>query len=332
MCEQVTDGCLALVQLMQAHTGRPVRPEEMQTVAEGASGRCIMRSSDTACEGLIGIYWTPARADNGSFLPAAHGLKRLGVRVPAVLAEAELPGGCGACLVEDLGRCSLLSMKDEPWRRRKEAYTAALRQLHKLHSVPVDWPLQPPFDASLYSWEQGYFVQHYLQRHRSLSTQQAQALAEAPIWSALAEALAALPRVPVHRDCQSQNIMLREGDAWFIDFQGMRMGLPEYDLASLLYDPYMALQEQERAELMEIWVQITASPLRKDIYAACALQRLMQALGAFANIGYNAHQEWYLNLIPAGERALLQVCDMALPYPLTSPLAQCLIPLVTAST
>jgi aminoglycoside/choline kinase family phosphotransferase len=43
----------------------------------------------------------------------------------------------------------------------------------------------------------------------------------------------------VHRDFQSQNIIARSGHAYLIDFQGMRPGLAEYDLASLLFDPYV---------------------------------------------------------------------------------------------
>ena len=57
------------------------------------------------------------------------------------------------------------------------------------------------------------------------------------------------PRVLVHRDFQSQNIIIRNSYAYLIDFQGMRPGLAEYDLASLLYDPYVDLPEVERSEL-----------------------------------------------------------------------------------
>lgn len=331
MSKEITEGQLALAELMQRHVGEPVPPETLQTVSEGASGRCIMRSALPACAGLIGIYWTPARADNASFLPAAHGLRRAGVHVPAVLAEQELAGGCGACLVEDLGRESLLSLRGESWARRREAYAAVLRQLHRLHRAPVDWPMQPPFDAQLYAWEQDYFAEHYLQRHCGLGPAEARAAAPSEAREAVAAALAGLPRVPVHRDCQSQNVLLRGGEAWFIDFQGMRPGLPEYDLASLLYDPYMELSPAERAELLEIWRGITGAPLREDVYAACSMQRLMQALGAFANIGYNAHNSWYLDMIPAGMRALHQACVSAPSHSIAAPLAQCLLPFVTPS-
>ena len=62
-----------------------------------------------------------------------------------------------------------------------------------------------------------------------------------------------LPRVLVHRDFQSQNIIVRNGQAHLIDFQGMRPGLAEYDLASLLYDPYVTLSADERTQLLEYY-------------------------------------------------------------------------------
>lgn len=325
-----TQGQRVLARLMQEHIGHPVQPEDMQLVAEGASGRCIMRPTLSAGQGIIGIYWTPDRADNASFLPAAHGLRRAGVAVPKVIAEQDCGSGCGACLVEDLGQISLLSLRSAAWPEKRAAYQAALRALSLFHQTRPDWELQPPFDAALYRWEQGYFAEHFLGRH--LGIPHAAALANAPAWWELAEWLAALPRSPIHRDCQSQNIMLRHGAAYFIDFQGMRLGRPEYDLASLLCDPYMELQAAEQAELLRYWDTLhPTTPLQREVYAACALQRIMQALGAFANIGYNKNNPWYLRMIPAGVRALQQACATAPAHSPAARLALCLSPLVTSS-
>ena len=71
-------------------------------------------------------------------------------------------------------------------------------------------------------------------------------VADAPVWEAIAQRLAAWPRVLVHRDFQSQNILIHDGQAHLIDFQGLRPGLAHYDLASLLYDPYVRLSPAER--------------------------------------------------------------------------------------
>lgn len=308
-----------LARLIQQHTGTPVRPQELQGVSAGASGRSIMRAA-----GVLGIHWTAQRADNNSFLPAAHGLAAAGIRVPAILAEEALPEACGACLVQDLGNADILSLRAAPWPERRAAYELAFRTLIPFYKLRPEWPLQPPFDAPLYRWEQEYFAKHLIARH--LGGDAAAFLAQ-PELQAMADWLASLPRVPVHRDCQSQNIMLHGGAAWLIDFQGMRYGRQEYDLASLLYDPYMQLSEAERHELLQLWEQMNGTPVDTAVYAACAMQRLMQALGAFANIGYNQQRDWYLNLIPAGLAALRHAATHTPAGSPASPVAACLLKL-----
>lgn len=308
-----------LARMMQQYSGTPVQPEDLQQVSAGASGRSIMRAA-----GMLGIHWTNQRADNNSFLPAAHGLARAGIRVPAVLAEEALPEQSGVCLVQDLGLVDILSLRQAPWATRRAAYEAAFHTLIPFYKQKPDWPLQPPFDSALYRWEQEYFAEHLIGRH--LGGSPADFLAQ-PELQRMADWLSELPRVPVHRDCQSQNIMLHKNCAWLIDFQGMRYGRMEYDLASLLYDPYMQLAPAERAELLQLWQQMNNSPVEPDVYAACAMQRLMQALGAFANIGYNQKRDWYLNLIPAGLAALRHAASHTPADSPASPVAACLLKL-----
>ena len=78
-------------------------------------------------------------------------------------------------------------------------------------------------------------------------------------------------------------------------------------MASLVYDPYMDLSETESEELISLYEELRGKPLDTEIFCASAMQRLMQALGAFANIGHNQHREWYLSLIPTGLRKLRQI-------------------------
>lgn len=296
----------SLAQLMQEHAGRDVPARDLQLIAAGASGRAIVRHPQLP--GIIGIYWTAERADNHSFIPAARGLAKCGVKVPSILAEAECGNGCGVCLVQDLGTQDILSLKGTPWTTRRKAYTQAIQTVHALHSCTPDWELQPGFDAALYRREQSYFAEHYLQAY---CDKNAADFLQQPAMVDLADFLAEQPTSPVHRDFQSQNIMLYQDEAWLIDFQGMRTGRPEYDMASLLLDPYMELAPAEQAELLLYWEQMRGCSIDPSLYAACALQRTMQALGAYANIGRNQHKEWYLNLIPAGVRALKHAMSLA---------------------
>ena len=63
---------------------------------------------------------------------------------------------------------------------------------------------------------------------------------------------------------------MRGGHAFFIDFQGMRPGLAEYDLASLLFDPYVRLSPAEREAVLATWRRDTHSAVRDGLLAALA--------------------------------------------------------------
>ena len=315
-------GMRALAQLLGDHTGARVGVSDLQVVAQGASGRCIVRSSHPACQGIIGIYWTAEREDNGAFLPAADGLRRAGVPVPEVYARADYGGGRGACLVQDLGERSLLSMKGAAESELGKAYRAALRSVHALHEVQPDWDLQPPFDAALYRWEQDYFAEHLLGTH--LHRPAAVGFSERSESRELAQWLAGQERSAVHGDFQSQYIIMCGTEAYLIDFQGMRYGLPEYDLASLLYDPYMEVSAELRGELLNDALTLYGGRINGERLQACSLQRLMQALGAYANIGYHRGNAWYLELIPTGIRILSEVCAAISSDAPAAPMAACI--------
>lgn len=303
--------------------GVRVSVSDLELIVAGASGRVVMRVclSGEPC-GIIGVYWTASRADNNSFVTATEGLAACGVRVPRLLRYKDEGNGCGTCLIEDLGCADLLSLKNATTECRLNAYRAALIEVHRLHSLTPNWPLQPAFDASLYRWEQGYFAEHFLGTHLGLDAEAFMGLRQP---AAVAEWLETLPRVPVHRDFQSQNIMLQQDGVALIDYQGMRYGRSEYDLASLVYDPYMALHTDEIDLLLQAYEQIAGTRLDASIFCACALQRLMQALGAYSNIGYNQHRQWYLDMIPQGVKALRAVAYKTPSHSPAYPLAQWLL-------
>src|SRR5881398_1085317 len=170
--------------------------------------------------------------------------------------------------------------------------------------------LPAEFNTALYNWEQNYFFENCLGRYFGIDNSKLDALAVLPALQEIAERLAGLPRVLVHRDFQSQNIIMRSGLAYLIDFQGMRPGLPEYDLASLLFDPYVDLSSAERAELISYYRERQAENCRiingefDDILRLCAMQRLMQALGAYGFLGLVKGHKHFLKHVPAAMTSL----------------------------
>ena len=287
---------------LDLHPTHQVIIEPIQT---GASGRTILRMKPEGHPTFIGVHYTKERADNEFFLPIAHFLKDAGLNVPAVLYDNR---GKNLALVEDLGDTDFLSLKDAPFADREPYYRSVFEQLDKLlyQKVPADLEMMPPFTEETYKWEQDYFIEKFVELHLGKDGDE---LREDPILASLRKRLGGAHRHLVHRDLQSQNILLHEGKAWLIDFQGMRLGHQEYDLASLIYDPYLDHSADDRERLLGLWEDITEERPVEALLCDCAVQRLMQALGAYGNIVHNFHNEWYRPHIPTAARLLLDVID-----------------------
>ncbi len=103
----------------------------------------------------------------------------------------------------------------------------------------------------------------------------------------------------MHRDMQSKNIMICDGRVWFIDFQGGRLGPIQYDLASLIIDPYVNLSENIQKKLLEYAMKKLGDFTEFDDYdfktgyRSCALARNLQILGAFAYLTKQKGKSWF---------------------------------------
>lgn len=278
----------------------PTIPVTLEPIRRGASGRTIVRIKSPIHVPFIGVHWTDERADNKQFVPVARFLKKSRLRVPEILHENAKRH---VALVEDLGDTDLLSLKDKPFAERLPFYRSALEQVDRLFYAkpPKEFELMPPFDADLYRWEQNYFIEHFIGDHLR---QDGSALKEHPAFTALAEKLGTAAKHLVHRDFQSQNLHIKDGEVYLIDFQGLRRGRQEYDLASLIFDPYLDHSEDEREQLLQLWEDISDERPETSLFHQCAAQRLMQALGAYGNIVENRGDEWYRQHIATGVKFL----------------------------
>ena len=149
--------------------------------------------------------------------------------------------------------------------------------------------------------ETAYFRERFLHGHLGLPPQETDGLEGE--FEDLARAVATQPVVVIHRDFQSRNIMLKEGRVRLVDVQGLRRGPLLYDPASLLWDPYVRMPEPARRALGDRFAAavddggLTPSRVRA-MFLAAALQRLMQALGAFGFLGHVKGKREFLKHIP----------------------------------
>jgi len=288
----------------------------IRPIEKGGSDRKFYRIRCSPNQTLILVKYNLEREENQHYVQIAKFLDAHGIRVPKIYFHDATEG---LIWIEDLGERDLFSYRTESWLVRRAFYESALDQIAALHGLPesacieIKEDLPAEFNAALYLWEQNYFFENCLGRYFALDNVKLASLARLPALNQIAEQLACLPRVLVHRDFQSQNIIIRNAQAYLIDFQGLRPGLSQYDLASLIYDPYVALTEAERAELIAYYREqqikngVALNGGFESKLRLCAMQRLMQALGAYSFLGLEKGHKHFLKHVPAAMKSLRHI-------------------------
>src|SRR5438105_8782311 len=285
-------------------------------INRGGSDRKFYRIRCSPDQTLILVKYNLEREENRHYVQIANFLDAHGLRVPKIYFHDP---GEGLIWIEDLGERDLYSYRHESWLVRRAFYESALDEIIKLHSLPefvcveMKEHLPAEFNDALYRWEQRYFFNNCLGRYFTVSESKRKELAALPGLREIAKRMESLPRALVNRDFQSQNIIIQNRQAKLIDFQGMRPGLAEYDLASLLFDPYVDLSGAERSELISYYRQKqadnggTIDQQLDNTLQLCAMQRLMQALGAYGFLGLVRGHEHFLRYVPRAMRSLREI-------------------------
>jgi aminoglycoside/choline kinase family phosphotransferase/dTDP-glucose pyrophosphorylase len=251
------------------------------------------------------VRYDPSRKENPLYGNQARKLRGVGLPVFKVLEEGRTEH---FLRLEDLGRITLLDkMQSATPSLRMAWYQRAVSLMHEFHERTAQLkrgghlPLMPPFTARMYGIEHELFIQEFL----PLTSDPAAVRHLLPELRAAARRLTRLPRVIVHRDYQSTNLMVHQRKLWLIDFQGMRKGPALHDLASLLLDPYMKLSEEDVDRLLATYRGLLPDgAFREKDFHVAAVQRLIQALGAFGRLSKLPGCGHFLQHIPAALEGL----------------------------
>ncbi|MBX7157805.1 MAG: phosphotransferase [Verrucomicrobiae bacterium] len=275
-------------------------------ILKGGSGRTFYRVSLPEGKGnWIVMHYTDERIENSYYVAIGQFLEKWGLPVPHIRFHDKEQQVIG---MEDLGAVDLCSLTGLPWEQRSRFYQKVLRAIKKLHDIgwnqvqDAQLTLMPGFDASLYEWERNYFFENFLSNFCGLTLNEKNKEELKKELENLAQGLLEEKIALVHRDFQSQNVIVQNNEIFLIDFQGMRSGTFFYDLGSLLYDPYVSFTEGQRLELLRYYFnldsQISWEIFQKRFYEA-SVQRLLQALGAYGFLGKVKGKTEFLTYIPA---------------------------------
>jgi aminoglycoside/choline kinase family phosphotransferase len=319
-----------LITLAEERFGR--RPDVVLDLVADGSTRQYFRlvwDSERTVVGAIG----PDRDENRAFLSFAGAFRAIGLPVPEIYAEDQ---EAGVWLEEDLGDTTLFKalsaarIASGPPSGRfppdiVPLYRRVLAVLPRFqvegHRV-VDYRLAYPrraFDRQSIRWDLNYFKYHFLKLADVPFNEQR---LESDFSRLTTHLLQAGTDGFLYRDFQSRNVMIRDGEPWFIDFQGGRKGAPHYDVASLLYDAKAAIPQPLRAELLEAYLDAlgTLVPVDRarfrEHYVGFVLARLMQAMGAYGYRGFFERKRRFLESVPHAARNLDELLAAGLPLAL----------------
>lgn len=257
----------------------------------------------------------PRQEPTAPFIQVAELLADAGLNVPRILARDTEQG---FLQLTDLGNRMYLAELDDD--TADKYYGDAMAALLRLQQHPGSQ--LPSYDKTLLMSEMQLFPDWYLRQHLdiALSCKQQQMLQES--FELLAESALAQPRVIVHRDYHSRNLMLTEPNPGVLDFQDAVFGPVTYDLVSLLRDCYIAWPRTRVEQWLQHYYQQArnAGIIDKDVsmtqfkrwFDWMGVQRHLKATGIFARLNYRDGKPGYLADIP---RTMQYVFDVAAVYP-----------------
>lgn len=296
-----------------------------QKLAQSASHRVYWRlqlnSADSSADGprtIIGVEGTDA-AENLSFIEMSSFFGERGVNVPRVLAQSE----DGLCYIqEDLGDDVLRNHLND-----KELLKASLRGLVRMQQLGRDFDFQKhcfatkEFCARIVDFDLNYFKYCFLKVYGAEFNEHR---LQDDFDRMRADLLAVQSDTFLYRDFQSRNIMVRDGQPWFIDFQGGFKGPFYYDLCSFVFQASAGFSAELRAELIDTYYDALCDFKHVDRCGfdanvqLFALFRCLQTLGAYGFRGLTERKQYFIDSIPAGLRnfrALMDgVCGERYPY------------------
>ena len=307
----------------------PGRPFTLTPASEDASFRRYWRVGFADGRSLVAMDAPPDKEDCGPFLHVAGLFSAAGVHVPAVHAR-DLADGF--LLLEDLGSTTYLEAFGA--REPTALYAAATEALIRIQRASRPGML-PAYDRPLLERELGLFPDWYVARElgRELAPQDAAVLRQA--FEAILENSLAQPRVYVHRDYHSRNLMACEPAPGILDFQDAVHGPITYDLVSLLRDAYVSWDEERVLDwVIRYWEKArrAALPVRADFadfyrdFEWMGVQRQLKVVGIFARLSHRDGKARYLADIPRVLAYLLGACRR---YRELAPLARLLESLAT---
>ncbi len=254
----------------------------------------------------------PQHEDCRPFLHIGKLFEDAGTHVPHVHAQDLTQG---FLLLSDLGNTTYLQALSAA--NARQLYGAATDALIKIQLASRENEL-PPYDEALLRRELNLFPEWYVARHLGVTLTEKQSDALERTFKRIVANHLAQPRVYVHRDYHSRNLMVTEPNPGILDFQDAVYGPITYDLVSLFKDAYIKWDEEHVMDwLIRYWEKARKAglPVREDFgefyrdYEMMGVQRHIKVLGIFARLYHRDGKDGYLKDMPLVMDYLRRACE-----------------------
>lgn len=296
------------------HSQFPNQSFTLAPASADASFRRYFRATFAHGETRIVMDAPPQHEDCRPFLHIAQLFQDAGIHVPHVYAH-DLKQGF--LLLSDLGNTTYLQALGEGSADTARAlYGAATDALIKIQLATRENEL-PPYNEAVLLREMRLFPEWYITRHLNVTLSEVQNAKLETVFARIIANNLAQPRVYVHRDYHSRNLMVAEPNPGVLDFQDALYGPITYDLASLFKDAYIHWEEAEIIDwLVRYWEKArkVGLPVADDFsvfyrdYEWMAVQRHLKVLGIFARLYHRDGKDGYLKDLPLVMSYLRAAC------------------------
>ncbi|MFP4024867.1 MAG: aminoglycoside phosphotransferase family protein [Thiohalospira sp.] len=283
-------------------------PEKIDQLPNSGSNRKYFRLQNHNFS-AIGVY-NPDKKENIAFIQFTNHFIKHRINVPQVYAQNL---NQNIYLINDLGDTQLLTWlntirtgKEFP-KQAKTVYKKVLQELVRIQIVAdkdfdYSWCYSySAFDKESILYDLNYFKKYFVNA-LNIKYKNNQLFKDFDLFSNYL--LQGTDQYFMYRDFQARNIMLVNGDPYFIDYQGGRKGALQYDLASLLFQAKANITHEDRDELLNYYLKVARLfiPINRDEFIekfyAFALIRVLQTLGAYGLRGIIEKKQHFIESIP----------------------------------
>jgi N-acetylmuramate 1-kinase len=289
----------------------PDQPFSLAPASADASFRRYFRAKFSDNTFII-MDAPPQHEDCRPFIKVAKLFGDAGVHVPQIIAQ-DLEQGF--LLLSDLNNITYLQALNTD--NAKQLYGDACQALIKIQLASKD-NILPPYDETLLLREMRLFPEWYIEKHLQITLSEKQQAALENTFQRILQNNLAQPRVYVHRDYHSRNLMLTAPNPGILDFQDAVYGPITYDLASLFKDAYIGWREADVLDwLIRYWenARKVGLPVQADFgefyrdYEWMGVQRHLKVLGIFARLCHRDGKNGYLQDMPLVMNYLRRACE-----------------------